>query len=437
MRRFTLRLSPEAQQRMEDVYKQNPGVGRHSLAKMAGVTPYYAERFLENKPKREREPVQQTEPDTQIDTKYSTDTAEIITKSPRIKSLAEALEEAKVDLTVWEVGSHTVNFWTVTLKNKEGQPEQVKNYQIKAWLKRKVVSVVDQAMTALTEQLLKRPRYLPEPAKKVSADPHMMEISLFDHHFGKLAWGAETGSDYDVKIAERLYLGAVEGLIRKAQGFDIETILLPIGQDFLHVNAQNNMTANNTPQDVDSRLAKIFQLASMAVIRAVEMCSAVAPVEILWVPGNHDKQSSWYLVKYLEAYYRMVEHITVDAAPTVRKYKHYGINLIGFTHGDEEPHRDLPTIMAGECREIWSQVKQCEWHVGHLHKKKEMRTVTGDTFGSVMVRVLPSLSGTDAWHYAKGFVAGMRAAESYLWSRKNGYSGHFSVNTRELGEVTA
>jgi hypothetical protein len=29
---------------------------------------------------------------------------------------------------------------------------------------------------------------------------------LTDAHFGKLAWGEETGSDYDLKIAEQMYL---------------------------------------------------------------------------------------------------------------------------------------------------------------------------------------------------------------------------------------
>lgn len=111
-----------------------------------------------------------------------------------------------------------------------------------------------------------------------------------------------------------------------------------------------------------------------------------------------------------------------------RKYVRYGTNLLGFTHGDEEKSTDLPLLMAGEMGEAWGYVTHREWHIGHFHKSKEMKFVSGDSHGPVIVRVLPSLSGTDAWHYRKGYVCGNRAAEAYLWSYKNGYTGHFSTN---------
>lgn len=416
---------------MEQAFKDNPAIGRHKLAHLASVSEDVAKQFLRNKKFKTKKPEVSN---SEITASFGSETGEIVTRSPNIKTLDDALKEAEVDLNVWDIDRHIVNFWTTTIKNNEGKPEPATNYQVKVWLKRKIKNPLEIAFNRITDRLLQKPHVAKAHPRQETADPHMLEISLFDHHFGKLAWSPETGTDYDVKIAERLYLSAVENLLAKAKGFEVETILLPFGQDFLHVNDQNNTTANGTAQDVDTRLAKIFELASMAVIQAVEMCSTVAPVEILWVPGNHDRQSSYYLAKYLAAYYRDVSDVTVNVEPTSRKYKHYGINLIGFTHGDEEPHRDLPNIMSGECRDIWGQVKQCEWHIGHLHKKKEMRTVTGDTFGSVMVRILPSLSGTDAWHYKKGYTQGMRAAEAYLWSKSQGYTGHLSVNAYELGE---
>jgi len=84
--------------------------------------------------------------------------------------------------------------------------------------------------------------------------------------------------------------------------------------------------------------------------------------------------------------------------------------------------------MASEAPDAWAKSKHREIHVGHFHKRKQTQYLAGDTFGGVTVRVLPSLSGTDAWHFSKGYVKGLRAAEAYLWSKRGGYTGHLSAN---------
>ncbi len=48
--------------------------------------------------------------------------------------------------------------------------------------------------------------------------------------------------------------------------------------------------------------------------------------------------------------------------------------------------------------------------------------------------VLPSLSGTDKWHYENGFVNNLRTAEASLWNRGSGYTGSFSVESRSAVE---
>jgi len=44
----------------------------------------------------------------------------------------------------------------------------------------------------------------------------------------------------------------------------------------------------------------------------------------------------------------------------------------------------------------------------------------------------PSLSGTDAWHHEHGYVGSTRSAQSYMYSKDNGYRGHFQVSVSEL-----
>lgn len=342
-----------------------------------------------------------------------------VTTNGSIKTLQQALDAAQVDLTAWEVDRHVVNFW--------GDKTQVK-----VWLKRLIAEPKQKALEALVSRLAGQAVTMPEPRRQAASDPHMLEISLYDHHFGKLAWAAETGTDYDLKIAESLFVGAVESLLQKTSGYQLDKILLPVGQDFFHINNPQGTTAKGTRQDTDSRLAKIFEVGQLSVIQAVERCRQIAPVEVIWVPGNHDPETSYYLVKVIEAYYRTTEGVTVDASPRSRKFRKYGTTLLGFTHSDKEKISSLPLNMAGSAPMEWATTTHHEWHVGHLHKKGELSFVAGDSFGPVQVRRLPSLCGTDAWHFENGYVNGSRAAEAYLWSFANGYTGHFSVSEREL-----
>ena len=353
------------------------------------------------------------------------DQSNINSISDRIRTPAEALESANIDLDIWEVERTTVNSWEAMGKTENGL-ETITLWQIKVQLKRKAPHFVLDSLDKLFDRAKEHSPQIPTPKKKSKADPHLLELSLFDAHFGKLCW--YPGTEYDTKKAEKLYLDAVDTLIEKTSGWNIEKILFPVGQDFFHVDNWQNTTARGTAMEVDSPFQLVFETGCMALVHAIDRCLTVAPVEILWIPGNHDISTSWYLVRFLAAWYRKSKNVKVDTSVMPRKYFHYGTNLIGFTHGNMEAHRDLPAIMAGEKPLEWSKTSWREFHLGHYHRAKQIMFTGVDEFGGVRIRVLPSLSGTDSWHYQKGYVNNKRAAEGYLWSKKDGYSGHFSAN---------
>jgi len=357
-------------------------------------------------------------------------------RSKTIRDLDAALESAKVDMETWEVERYIINKWDVVANSTSRQVGSIQIHdltatelwQVKVWLKRKQHPLIEVALELLEKRIAAHAPKYPTRIKKPTGT-HMLEISLFDVHFGKLAWHRETGHDYDLKIAERIYSDAVNQLLAMSSCVSVEKILMPVGQDFFHINSADFLTPKaNNPLDTDGRLAKVFEAGYMAVIGAIDKCLAIAPVEVIWVPGNHDPETSLYLCHVLKAWYKKCKDVFVDIRPTSRKYKRYGTCLIGFTHGNEEAQNDLPLIMATEAAEDWAVVRHKEWHIGHIHKRKEMKFLAGDTYNGVTVRTLPSLSGTDAWHYKKGYVKGARAAEAYLWDYDFGYAGHFSAN---------
>lgn len=359
------------------------------------------------------------------------DTWVIESSDSRICTVEDAVKKAGVDLLVWEVERVVVNGYDVTMKLKQDgndQPFRAQNQQIKVVLKRKVPLILADSIEPIIERIARHaPQYTYPKIGKVQ-DPHLLEVSIFDHHFGKLAWAPETGQNYDLKIAAKLFISAVDDLLIKSSSHPIERIVFPLGQDFFHIDNPSNTTVNGTPQHVDSRLPKMFQAGVDACVRAIDRLASVAPVDVTWVPGNHDKTTSYFLCAVLKAWYRNCDRVSVDISPTLRKYYRYGVNLIGFTHGDEEKHHDLALIMAGERKQDWADTLHHEWHTGHYHKRKETRYNAVDTHVGVVVRIIPSLSGTDYWHYGKGYVNSTRAAEAYLWSKKNGYAGHFPSN---------
>jgi len=355
----------------------------------------------------------------------------ITSVSSTVRTLEDALRAANVDEMVWEVDRHTINKWDMARGTQSDGWDAIELWQVKVWLRRRKQSEFVDPLQKLIDGIRNA---APKPVsvkRKVNIDPHLLVLGLFDAHFGKLAWAAETGNDYDLKIAENVFSNAFHDLISRISGYQIERIILPIGQDFFHTDNPQNSTVNGTPQDVDGRRAKMFDVGVRAMIQCVDSALEIAPVKVFYSPGNHDRETSWYLTRVLEAYYHRDKRVQVDSAPTTRKYIEYGCTLLGFDHGDIVKPEKLPNIMAAEQREAWGRVEFTEWLTGHYHKVKEQQFTSADTHGGTVVRTLPSLSGTDAWHYRNGFVHGRRAAEAYLYSKERGYVGHFNSNVRE------
>ena len=81
--------------------------------------------------------------------------------------------------------------------------------------------------------------------------PHLLVIDPADVHIGKLASSFETGEDYNNQVAVQRVREGVDGILQKAQAFDIEKIIFVAGNDILHVDTPRRTTTSGTPQDTD------------------------------------------------------------------------------------------------------------------------------------------------------------------------------------------
>ena len=329
----------------------------------------------------------------------------------------------------WEAFEATPNVWHVGAKHPEtGDIITAPLYQLKARVRRKVTDTQDAWRGAILADIQQDTRHRPRFAYKTRQTPEgervAVEVCLMDLHVGKLAWGEETGTDYDTQIAERIAKDAVADLLWQAERYAVERFILPVGNDFYHYDNALGTTTSGTPQDRDTRLLKMFRRGRGVASWMIDTLAARAPVEVVVVTGNHAAVLELMLGEVLAAEFAHDPRVTVDNAPTLRKYVQYGKNLIGFTHGNEEPHGKLPQIMAVERPQLWAETTHREYHLGHIHKQKTTEPVTVDDQTGVTVRILRSLSGTDAWHAKRGYVGNVRGAEAFVWRHTGGLRAH-------------
>lgn len=450
-------------QKIIEAYKQNPNFNRTKFALENDTDTAYIRKILRKFKKKNNIPLGKignedsqyandganSPPPEKIEfTKTSGTSAKLDLQSLTITTLEQALEVANVDLTEWKVDRYTIGSWQVTLKARvptkrmddagnviyRDKPKTVTMYKIQVWLK----MIQNIAWVRAIKDLIKEMPQAPLPRanrEKLHGDRYLLEVALMDVHFGMLAWGKESGYDWDLDITENFFLYAVDDLLNKSSGYRPAKILFPFGNDYLHIDDPTNATpANRNPLDVDSRLIKIYQKAKLSVIKAIDRCRNIAPVDVLWIPGNHDPNVSYYLCDAIKERFRNDEYVTVNQSPKVRKYYPWGNGLIVYTHGVEEPIKDLPGIIATEEPRKWGDSKYREIHIGHKHKKMEMKWISVDTHHGAVVRMIPSIACPDAWHYKRGFIQGYHAAEAYLWDTKFGMIGRFTSYIDREGE---
>jgi hypothetical protein len=358
-----------------------------------------------------------------------------------IKTLEELLKATKVDTDLWNVAQYWENKWDVTAVIKD-IPRTFQNFQVKARLEKKLTVARERAIGELFKEMIKdyKPPLLKVIPNVITHDKenNLFEITVFDLHLGKLAWGGETGENYDTKIARQRFLTTISTLIQRANGFNYNKILFPIGNDFFNSDTIFNTTTKGTPQDEDLRWQKTFNVGVRLLIDAINLLKQIGvPIDVVNIPGNHDFERSYYMGEYLVAWFNNDPIVKVNNGASPRKYYRFGKVLLGLTHGSEEKEGSLPLLMASdiESKPMWSETIYHEWHVGHIHRKRDVKyavsldksRMTDEELG-VTVRYLSSLTGTEEWHHKKGFIGALKAGEGFIWNDETGLIAHLNAN---------
>lgn len=227
----------------------------------------------------------------------------------------------------------------------------------------------------------------------------------------------------DIPGAVRVVRESVESLTADALPLGIAEIVLVIGNDYFQTD-HPGQTTSGTPVSTSGSYREAFAAGRDLAVEMIERLTVYAPVTVICVPGNHDYLSVMHLADVLAAWFRNHPEVTIDARPVNRKYLHRNRVLLGFTHGNEERHSDLPGIMAQECTDEWGAARCREFITGHFHKKSSRHYLPLTEAGGVIVRTVSALSRSDEWHSKKGFVS-TPAAEAFVYHPDSGLKAQF------------
>ena len=255
---------------------------------------------------------------------------------------------------------------------------------------------------------------------------------IADLHLGLYAWAAEAGADYDLEIAERLLLGAVDELVDLSPPSET-AIVLDLG-DFLHGDNQNNRTEKSGHAlDIDTRYPKVLKTGVSLKRRVIERArERHKRVIYRGLPGNHDPNSAAAITAAMSCFFDRDPRVIVDDDPSLFFWHKFGKNLFFGHHGHELTPANAPGYMAATRPRDWGETLFRHAFFGHLHHKAK----GGGEGQGVIWEIFQTLAAKDAWHAGKGFLSG-RSMSAITYHKEHGEHVRFSVPACKILGKTA
>jgi len=324
-----------------------------------------------------------------------------------------------IDLNIYECTYYHPNVWSVGAKYKDadGTVRILKEplYQSKAVFKRKTSSKFD----VFIEQLREVREY--QHVTPIQSDGHQkaiaVELCLFDVHLGKEAMEG----DWSLDKCKDVWWESVYALLEGIPIHNVERFCLPTGNDLLHVDGTKGLTTNGTPVGNGNTWFRNMLFGKDLVAETIQYLSQYAPVVVPIVPGNHDLHSVMALGAMIEERFRGREDVKILSSTAPRLYWRYGCNLIGYCHGDVVKAANIAQMMPVEQPMDYAATTYRAFHLGHIHTRKRFgfQPEVAEAYG-VDVCYVPSLSPTDAWHSAQGYIGNQRRSQAFIYHAEDG-----------------
>lgn len=242
------------------------------------------------------------------------------------------------------------------------------------------------------------------PAPVVPAPMHKAKdlvtvYPIADAHIGMMAWGKETGEDYNTKIAvARLqsWLGACIAASPPSE----TAIILDVG-DLTHADDYTSQTPRSKHVlDTDTRHFKTLDLTIAALNTATEMALRKHKrVVVKILAGNHDPHACLAVMFALSERWRDNSRVDVRKEPGEFYVERFGSVLIAAHHGDKAKAERLVMWLADTHPDMWGATRHRYLFTGHLHHHKSA------DIGGVQWEQLRAMTAKDAYAVANAYSA--------------------------------
>jgi len=282
-----------------------------------------------------------------------------------------------------------------TYYGKDGKPA---GQWVKSSLdEQKVMAARQAALEAMAAEV---PRLAPLPSPSEGHADLCNVYTLTDSHVGMLAWGEETGEDWDLKIAEATLVGCFEQMVLASPPAAVGFVN-QLG-DYLHYDsAVSPVTPTNQHVlDADGRMPKMVRTAIRVLRRVVDLAlQKHERVVLLLAEGNHDIAGSVWLRAMFSALYEAEPRVTVIDSEMPYYAHQHGRTMLAFHHGHLKKNDQLPLLFASQFPKVWGDTTTRYCHTGHRHHVEEKE------HSGMTVFQHPTLASRDAYAARGGWVA--------------------------------
>ena len=311
-----------------------------------------------------------------------------------------------IDITQWKLSQ----FW-----NKEQNNKWLVSALItRLPMEQKVQTSFMQELS--TYKLPVFPKLDPANINSDSSEKVCGVISLQDLHFGKV------GNEDMHKIMEK----AVLYLVGKAfRNYNIEKIIFIIGPDTLNMDTFDGTTTKGTPVENSEVATKAYVKAFNAVCSAITTLKNYCEhLEVVFVPGNHDRLSSFHMIHAASQVFRQQFDITFNVEYAERKVITYGKCMIAVEHGDASS-KNNPLVYAVEFPTEWGNTNHRILYTGHYHGRKTKEVITENEEQGFVTRIIPALTSSDYYHYHNKWTGNQRSAIMHIHEATKGLISEF------------